>query len=243
MKSREQLLRDYEESLFELLMDDVMELEGLAYAEENERLKNSLEFAIPEEVDRKCKELIINAFDRKEQCNAKNRLKRVLKTALIAALFTTILFTTAYAIVPEVREITKVFITQVYEKYTSIILKDAIEDYGVNDIGDYTLHFIPDGYELSGSGEDIFAQWYLYSNGTDWFDVSITNFETAMAYNVDTENAYYEEIKVGDYDGLFVEKDGQYQLVFGDAQKSILITIFSNGLDKKSLFKIARGIY
>jgi len=243
MKSREQLLRDYEESLFELLMDDVMELEGLAYAEENERLKHSHEFAIPEEVDRKCKELILNAFDRKEQCNAKNRLKRVLKTALIAALFTTILFTTAYAVVPEVREITKVFITQVYEKYTSVLLKDTIEEYGVNDIGDYTLHFIPDGYELTGSGEDSVSKWYLYFNGTDWFDVSITKFETTTAFNVDTENAEYEEIKIGDCDGLFIEKDGEFQIVFGDVDTGVLITIFSSGLEKEVVFEIAKEIY
>lgn len=243
MKSREQLLRDYEESLFELLMDDVMELEGLAYAEENERLKNSREFAIPEEIDRKCKELIINAFDRKDRRKVRTVTKRMLKTILIAALFTTILFSTAYAVVPEVREITKVFITQVYEKYTNIVLGEENTAKASSDIGRYNVNYIPDGYVLIDSGEDLLSKWTLYSNGTDWFDVSITNFETAMAYNVDTENAYYEEIKVGDYDGLFVEKDGQYQLVFGDAQKSILITIFSNGLDKKSLFKIARGIY
>lgn len=242
MKSREQLLRNYEESLFELLMDDVMELEGLAYAEENERLKNSREFAIPEEIDHRCKKTIIDEFKRNEKSKATRRIKRVFKTALIAALFTTILFTTAYAVVPEVREITKVFITQVYEKYTSIIIGEEHTGETNNVFDNYNVNYVPEGYEIIGSGEDPISEWCLYSNGNDWFDISVTKYEDVMTYNVDSENARYEEIEIGNYDGILIEKNGEFQVVFGDVERNTIISVFTSGLIEETAIKIAEEI-
>lgn len=80
MKTREQLQEEYEDALFALLMYDVAELEGRRAAEENGRLLNDPNARVPEELDRKCLQLINRHF-------LKKKLLRVAKRAgLLAAI-------------------------------------------------------------------------------------------------------------------------------------------------------------
>ena len=85
MNRREQLQERYEDALFELLMDDVFEMEGETLLQECERLNADPDAAIPEELDRKCRRLI-RSSRRKERARSVGRLTaRVLKKAAVAA--------------------------------------------------------------------------------------------------------------------------------------------------------------
>lgn len=66
MKTREQLQEEYEDALFALLMYDVAELEGRRAEEENERLRNDPNARVPEDLDRKCLQLINRHFLKKK---------------------------------------------------------------------------------------------------------------------------------------------------------------------------------
>lgn len=78
MKTREQLQEEYEDALFALLMYDVAELEGRHAAEENERLLNDPNARVPEDLDRKCLQLINRHFLRK-------KILRIIKWSIILA--------------------------------------------------------------------------------------------------------------------------------------------------------------
>ena len=54
MTRHEQLVENYENALFELLMEGVIEREGEQIEKENEQLKNDPDFAIPPELDKRC---------------------------------------------------------------------------------------------------------------------------------------------------------------------------------------------
>ena len=58
MTRQELLVEQYEDALFALIMDKVAEVEGQKAIEENQRLKASGEVAIPEELNRRCKQTI-----------------------------------------------------------------------------------------------------------------------------------------------------------------------------------------
>lgn len=80
MKTREQLQEEYEDALFALLMYDVAKLEGRRAEKENERLLNDPNARVPEELDRKCLQLINRLF-------LKKKLLRFAKRAgLLAAI-------------------------------------------------------------------------------------------------------------------------------------------------------------
>ena len=66
MTKREQLIEQYEDALFALLMDSVAEEEGKKAIELNERLKADPEAEVPAEVRRRCEKLIRHEFNRKE---------------------------------------------------------------------------------------------------------------------------------------------------------------------------------
>lgn len=58
MTRREMLMEQYEDALFALIMDEVAEVEGQKALEENQRLKESGELVIPEEVSQRCQRVI-----------------------------------------------------------------------------------------------------------------------------------------------------------------------------------------
>ena len=62
MNRRQKLQDAYEDALFALLMEDVIEEEGKRLAEENEQLKNDPSAAVPEELHERCVETIHRAF-------------------------------------------------------------------------------------------------------------------------------------------------------------------------------------
>ena len=62
MKSREELRNDYEEALFAMIMDEIMDLEGEALIAERERLALSEEFEISDELNERCISAINDAF-------------------------------------------------------------------------------------------------------------------------------------------------------------------------------------
>lgn len=76
MKTREQLQEEYEDALFALLMYDVAELEGRHAEEENERLLNDPNARVPEDLDRKCLQLINRHF-------MKKKVLRIIKRVIV----------------------------------------------------------------------------------------------------------------------------------------------------------------
>ena len=54
MTRHEQLVENYENALFELLMEGVIEREGEQIEKENEQLKNGPGFSVPPELDKRC---------------------------------------------------------------------------------------------------------------------------------------------------------------------------------------------
>lgn len=78
MKTREQLQDEYEDALFALLMYDVAKLEGQRAIEENKRLQNDPNAAVPDSVNQKCLQLINRIFFKK-------KLLRLVKRAGILA--------------------------------------------------------------------------------------------------------------------------------------------------------------
>ena len=62
MNRRERLQDRYEDALFALLMDDIATMESKKAEEENERLQNDPSAAVPEDLDRRCMQLIHRHF-------------------------------------------------------------------------------------------------------------------------------------------------------------------------------------
>ena len=63
-------------------------------------------------------------------------------------------------------------------------------------------------------------------------------------YGIDTEDAQrVEDIKIGPYDGLIIEKDGWISVVWIDSDRGVAINIFGVGVDETELMIVAQKWY
>lgn len=110
-QSREQ----YEDDILAFLMDGMLEEEGRALLEENERLNADPAAAIPAELDERCRALLRSAFPDEPLKKPERVTWKIMKRVLIAAVIAATLFATAYAAVPEFRAGVLNFWTEVKE--------------------------------------------------------------------------------------------------------------------------------
>lgn len=245
MNRREQLQERYEDALFELLMDDVFEMEGEALLQECERLNSDPDAAIPEELDRKCRSLIRSSH-RKERARSVGRLTaRALKKAAVAAAIAALLMGIAYAAIPEFR----VGILNIMLKLTETEHSTKME-FGTNknipddglfaNVSTYALPKIPNGFQLTQIDESAYSRYYYYKNEDKNLIINIMGASENDVANIDTENAEsVEKISISGYDGLCIVKNGCVHVAWGDTDHVIFISIYSRGLTKNAVIKLA----
>ncbi|NLH00570.1 MAG: hypothetical protein GX488_01495 [Clostridiales bacterium] len=77
----------YEDTLFALLMDKFSSFEGQRLIEENEILKNSKDFKLPDGLEERCKKAINSAFAAKKRGKTKEKIRSMLGRASVFVLF------------------------------------------------------------------------------------------------------------------------------------------------------------
>lgn len=245
MDRREKLQEQYEDALFALLMDDVIEMEGKALLEECERLNADPDAAVPEELDRKCRKLLRDSF-RKEKFRSAGRLTvKVLKKAAVVAAIAALLMGIAYAAIPEFRVGCLNFMLKLTEGDQSTKMWFATEEElkaGKTHAGffDYTLPEIPEGFELTHAREDNSSCAFTYQNGEALISISIEFMGEGGIANIDTEDAQTViNVMVNGYDGLCVMKNDFVHVVWGDTDHMAIFSVCSNCLEKEDVLTMA----
>lgn len=227
MKSYEELIEDYDEVRFALLMDKMMQYESALLRERYVDVSIQ-EIEIDPRVDRQCREKIERSFCGKRKMIV--AVKAAIKVFVIAAIISSIAITTVCSFSSEFSDDIKRFVAYQYEKFTMVKLEKTQTD-------DYESPL--SGFELIASGEDSYERWFLFSSGESWYDLSFVSCQEEMLYNVDTENAEVRNIKVDSNEGLFIEKDGEYHVVIGDAQNNVIVSAFGHGISEEEIMSIA----
>ena len=156
---REQLQENVEDAVFALLMEEVVEQEGKLLLEENERLKHDPSAKVPDDLDKRCHQIIKCSFARERRNEMGHTLHRILGNAALAAMVSILLFATAFAAVPEIRIRTLNLLIEVSDVSTSLNLTGTnsiptIQDDDPNKTNDlqtfcgYRLPEIPSGYQI-----------------------------------------------------------------------------------------------
>ena len=118
MTKREQLIEQYEDALFALLMDSVAEEEGKKAIELNERLKADPEAEVPAEVRRRCEKLIRQEFNRKKARNLGRMTWKMVQRISVAVMLLLVLLTTAMAASEQLRLSILNVVIRTCEQYT-----------------------------------------------------------------------------------------------------------------------------
>ena len=247
MTRREQLQEQYEDALFALLMDELATTEGQAALEENERLKNDPEYAVPADVRQRCLKTI-------SRCCAKKTLRRTGKVlcrgfsrVAVIGMICILLFTTAFAASPTFRANTLNLVMEIFEDSTAISFSNSnSENSSFSEDFNVDVNWVPEGYTLVDQSEDKFLTSNCYRSETD-DELLINVFKGRNGrLNIDTEDAQVEHLTIQGCDGLLVLKDGDAQLAWGNENGPYQVGIIAKNSeteeDVQNLLKIAENL-
>lgn len=237
---RQQLLEQYEDIAFSLLMDDYENDEGQRLLEEFEEVQKNGEIEeIPPELDRKCRELINRSFAKQQRTLWLQRSGNFLSRVAVVALVILGIATVTVLSVDAFRIPVLNFLMDQSGKYSTLIFdsNDRKEQSAPNRIISNFESNLPEGYSVlrntyaSTSG-------LIYCTNQDrqviFLDVTITE----RGINIDTEDTTYHELDFGEYKAVFSDENG-YNLRWLDQSDNTIYSLYSNGLDQNTFWEFA----
>ena len=240
MKSREELRNDYEEALFAMIIDEIMDLEGEALIAERERLAFSDEHKLPDDLNDRCIAIINDAFEAKKTATKKHRTRTLMRTLLVAAVVMCIMFTSVYASVPAVRQATDEMMMAFSNVCVRLIFGDAVIHV---DDGHYVFAGIPEKFGVIEEGEGDGTKWCLYSNEESTLMIEVNYDYDYKEECVDLEDADgVIEIEFDEYEGVSVIKNDRVHLSLYDTERNNTIQITSHRMDYDFVIDLIKGI-
>lgn len=125
MDRHEQLVQNYEDALFALLMESAAKYEGQKLLAELDELNADPGFELPPDMDKRCMRTINAEFAKKKLRRFGKSAYRVFAKASVAAMIVLVLFGSAYAAIPEVRVGARNLLITVSELATELTFEDA----------------------------------------------------------------------------------------------------------------------
>lgn len=260
-QSREQ----YEDDILAFLMDGLLEEEGRALLEENERLNADPAAAIPAELDERCRALLRSAFPDEPLKKPERVTWKIMKRVLIAAVIAATLFATAYAAVPEFRAGVLNFWTEVkeigtyfyfYSNSTDTPAPSASSPLIIKDGMPFEFTYIPEGYEINTReafdggvfGTDYLCIYVDPNNDPNSFIFEINCIGEETGVLLDTEDAQVTEMKIRGYDGYHIQKthsiSGRNIISYAwlDLENELMFQYSSIGISSEESQRIFDGI-
>lgn len=239
MTRREQLQEQYEDALFALMMDDVATAEGKKYLEENERLKNDPDAAVPEEISRECLRTIRRQLAKRKARAAGRVTAKVFGRVAMVAGVAAMLFTAVFATSETVRVNTMNLVVKVYEECTDFYVENG---QSADTIPEVTTGWLPEGYILEDhSKDDVFA-WYLYQKSDNESIKIKYTLSEGLVLSVDTEDAAVEHIEIHGAQAMLITKGDVQQLVWLTTDKSAFIQVLGIEVSRDELIHVAQEL-
>lgn len=243
-----EMFESYEEMLFALLMGQVSELEGEELLAKNEELKKDPAAAVPEELDKKCREIIKKEFAKQKRREMAAWAYRVFEKVTVAVFVIAVLFSAVCAISPQTRRATLNFLVKISDSSTGLTFGETrgetLNNPEMNILGGYVIPWIPESFHLvkSTSDERFEAQFFENEEGDDIF-IQVLCAEDAAIHNVDTEEIdSAEETDINGFKALLIQKEERVQITLTDAARGKYIDIVTNGVERETALNIAKGI-
>lgn len=238
MNKQERLQEQYEDALFALIMNKIATAEGQWAIEENERLKNDPTAAVPEELDKRCMQIIRRHFTKQQVYTAGRFTVKALKRVVMAAGIAALMFTGAFAASATVRINTMNLIVEVFEDNTDFRFVST----PAASIPQVSVGWVPDGYILEEQGQDNESVWYQYRKSESellYIDCART---TGAGIGVDTEGAEIEYVRINNLQAMLVEKGNTTQLVWTTKNDSVFVQLIGMGVEREDLLHIANEL-
>lgn len=241
MTREEQLMQEYEDLTFKILMDRVAQAEGTRLLEENERLLADPEAAVPEPVQRRTEKIIRDAFDERKKEFVHRSLRKALKVAIIAAILLALTATVAFAVSPTIRANIINTFRNVYDTHTDffVVTESDIQTDHPSEL-DIQVSWIPEDFHLEEDGSISICTWKIYNR--EGYGQILVKKSLPTTISVDTENAEISTIDMNGNTATLISKPNDIGIFWTDIEKNVLYYISAQGLPQDSVIKFAENI-
>lgn len=204
MTRTDQIAWQYEDALFALMMQDVVEHEGAQILRQVKALELDPAAAVPELVDARMEQSIHSFFARKKAKRYSGRMRSAIRKLAVAALVSSFLLTSAFAYSEEFRVGALNLMIDVFDQGTQITFQQTepqqqtIQRNHEQNVGfDLSVSWLPEGYVLDAEWSDAKESGVRYINeiGTD-LDVTVDVYSESMMLLFDTEDCVKKNILI-----------------------------------------------
>lgn len=241
MARREELLEQLEETVFALMMEEVISAEGRKALEENERLKNDESFVVPETAYRKGLDTIRRHFSKNARRTTMRTMSKLIPRVAVIVLILLLLFTTAFATIPEFRAKTMNLITEVFDDRTRIEFGE-IEQRESTIENNSLAGWMPDGFELVDKRETdvVIREKYKSQNGAT-IDVYVS-LSNGLSWELDTENAAVKDVVVNGCPAIMIFKENDIQVVWSAKESKNVYYIRGEETSAEVISRVAERV-
>lgn len=242
MEKREYLIERYEDALFALLMDYVAEEEGIKAEEENERLKNISDAAIPLPVQKRCIQVIRKGFKKQDLRKTGHVVSKIVNRIAVAVLVLLLTLTTVFAVSEDFRTRAMNWMIESFEDHTAFRFNGEDRD-EENQCNNYTIHasWLPNGMVLESRDMDSrgISERYTKEDSRTYLIIKVTLFGGGEC-NVDTEDVHVRNETIQGCDAMVLEKDATTQILWTD--ENVVIQLMAENMRFEDVFEVAQNL-
>jgi len=207
---------------------------GADALEENAALQKDPAAAVPESVRRRCMEVIAH-----HSAVAGRTVRRVLLRIAVAALVTLLLFATAFAVSPTLREKAIAFVQEIFDTHTEFRMSEPTDV----DLSDYTIEavWLPEGMELVADVCGIRNRTLRYEvPNKARVRINIYSMGKGTA-TIDSEQAAAKPITIHGQPASLIISDKSLQIIIENHQDGLLIRLSGEQITVDDLILIAEN--
>lgn len=236
-----ELLDQYDDVTFALLMDEYAEEEGARLRKEFEEAQAAGEVTdTSDALDEKCLQMIRRDFAKKRgKDNVRKIIRMTSKVAVAVMVFLGVATATIFS-VDALRIPVLSYLVEYFSEYASIDFSSKSEMETLGSIINPLPALLPEGYfEIAYEEIDGLASSMYENNEGRYILFSMTS--ATGEYWFDTEDATCEHMVLGNYDALLI-KEERLQMIWVDEDSQIIFSFVSDGLDEEAFYDICEAL-
>lgn len=236
-----ELLDQYDDVTFALLMDEYAEEEGARLRKEFEEAQAAGEVSdTSDALDEKCLQMIHRDFAKKRGKENVRKIIRMTSKVAVAVMVFLGLVTTTVMSVDALRIPVLSYLVEHFSEYAQIDFSAQPTDESVDTFRDPVPDLLPEGYhEVYYEVNDGLISSMYENDSAEYivFDMSLAIGE----YCFDTENAVCENIILHEYEAILIKKD-RLQAIWFDEETQIIYNFTASGLAEEEFIDICEHL-
>lgn len=238
-KRKQELVEQYDDAAFALMMDEYAEEEGEKLLKEFEAAMAAGEVPdVPESLDERCRNSIKSEFAKRHRKTKLTRFRHIAAKAAVVMLVLVGVAATTIGSVDALRVPFLNFWVEHFERHSTFAFDDSESPQSDRDL---LSPLIPDDYQpIVVQEDDNGLSTLVYQNSNDQFiQFAVTLADGEFKY--DSEDAIYEELKLLNHRAYLLEENG-YQMIWLDETNGLIYSVLATEFNRDEFVAFCQNI-